>query len=88
MHGLEESHHYCFICRVSVITDHKPLVAIYRMMLQAYHTAAKNTIPNLSIHYMNIVQAWNTTMRQTEIKSTWYVHNHQCKSHTLPYQTA
>ena len=28
LHGLEEFHHYCFVCEVHVITDHNPLVAI------------------------------------------------------------
>ena len=30
LHGLENYHHYCFSCLVSVITDHKPLVAIFK----------------------------------------------------------
>ena len=30
LHGLEKFHHYCFAREVSVLTDHKPLVAISR----------------------------------------------------------
>ena len=30
LHGLEEIHHYCFTHKVSMITDHKPLVAIFK----------------------------------------------------------
>ena len=30
MHGLERFHHYCFAREVSIITDHKPLVAIFK----------------------------------------------------------
>ena len=30
LHGLEKFHHYCFTCEVSVITDHKPMVAIFK----------------------------------------------------------
>ena len=30
LHGLEKFHHYCFGREVIVITDHKPLVAIFK----------------------------------------------------------
>ena len=30
LHGLEKFHHYCFAREVSIITDHKPLVAIFK----------------------------------------------------------
>ena len=30
LHGLDKFHHYCFAREVSIITDHKPLVAIFR----------------------------------------------------------
>ena len=30
LHGLEKFHHYCFAREVHIITDHKPLVAIFR----------------------------------------------------------
>ena len=30
LHSLEEYQHYCFTCQVSVIRDHKSLVAIFR----------------------------------------------------------
>ena len=30
LHGLERFHHYCFAKEVSIITDHKPLVAIFK----------------------------------------------------------
>ena len=30
LYGLEKFHHYCFACEVSLITDHKPLMAIFR----------------------------------------------------------
>ena len=29
LHGLYKFHHYCFAREVSIITDHKPLVAIF-----------------------------------------------------------
>ena len=32
LHGLEKSNNYCFTCKVSVITDHKLLVAIFKEM--------------------------------------------------------
>ena len=30
LHGLEKFHHYCFARDVNVITNHKPLVAIFK----------------------------------------------------------
>ena len=30
LHGLEEFHHYHFVREVYVITDHKPLVSIFK----------------------------------------------------------
>ena len=29
LHGLEKFHHYCFERDLSIITDHKPLIAIF-----------------------------------------------------------
>ena len=38
LHGLEKSHHYCFTREIHIITNHKPLVAIFKkdvaMLLQ------------------------------------------------------
>ena len=40
LHGLEKFHHYCFAREVHIITNHKPLVAIFkRKMWQHYHSA-------------------------------------------------
>ena len=30
LHGLKKFHHYCFVREVYVITDHKPLVSIFK----------------------------------------------------------
>ena len=30
LHGLEKFHHYCFAREVHIITDHKPLVTIFK----------------------------------------------------------
>ena len=30
LHGLEKIHHFCFTREVSIITNHKPLVAIFK----------------------------------------------------------
>ena len=42
LHGLEKFHHYCFARNVNVITNHKPLVAIFKKdlvtLLQRIHT--------------------------------------------------
>ena len=30
LHGLEKNHHYCFTREIGIITDHKPMVAIFK----------------------------------------------------------
>ena len=30
LHGLKKCHHYCFAREVSIITDHKPLIVIFK----------------------------------------------------------
>ena len=37
LHGLEKFHHYCFTREVHVITNHKPLVSIFKRMWQCCH---------------------------------------------------
>ena len=33
LHGLEKSHHYCFTREVYIITNHKPLVAVFKKVV-------------------------------------------------------
>ena len=37
LHGSEKFHYHCFTREVSVVTDHKPLVAILKKIWQHYH---------------------------------------------------
>ena len=37
LHGLEKFHHYCSVRDVNVITDHKPLVTIFKKTQKPYH---------------------------------------------------
>ena len=39
LHGLKKFHHYCFAKEVHIVTDHKPLIAIFKKRLQCYHKA-------------------------------------------------
>ena len=39
LNGLEKFHHYCFTREVRIITDDKPLVAIFKKTWQCYHNA-------------------------------------------------
>ena len=39
LHRLKKFHHYCFARKVHIITNHKPLVAIFKKMWQHYHSA-------------------------------------------------
>ena len=35
--GLTKFHHYCFVREVSIITDHKPLIVIFKKDVAHYH---------------------------------------------------
>ena len=37
LYGLDKFHHYCFARDVNVITDHRPLVVIFKKGVAAYH---------------------------------------------------
>ena len=37
LHGLQKFHHYCFGQEVLVITDHKPLVSMFKKKWPPYH---------------------------------------------------
>ena len=39
LHGLKKFHHHCFAREILVITDHKPLVAIFKKIWQHYCSA-------------------------------------------------
>ena len=38
LHGLKKSHHHCYARKVLIITNYRPLVAIFKKMWQHYHS--------------------------------------------------
>ena len=62
-HSLEKFHHYCFDCKVSVMTDHKQLVAIFEKDVASLFTqTTKNNIAHPPIYHKNSVQTRTTTI--------------------------
>ena len=54
LYWLEIFHHPCFVREVSIITDHKPLVAIFKNDIETTVTSTKNTSIQSEIH----IKAW------------------------------
>ena len=79
LHGVEKFCHYCFAREVSIITDHKPLVAIFKNMLQhcckEYNEFSSGYINSESKYYTNLDQIWSkqtcfpdTTISKTKVQ--------------------
>ena len=54
-HGLEKIHYYIFSYEVSINTDHKTLVGIFKKVLQACNTVSKYPASNTPIQHQNII---------------------------------
>ena len=66
LHGLEKSYHYSFTYEVSMLTDHKPLVAIFKKDVAALLQRLQWIL--LCIHQLRIIILY---------KSVWLTkHNH------------
>ena len=51
-------HHYCFVRENSIITDHKPLVAILKRGSNTNTQITINSTQNIPIVSQNHIQAW------------------------------
>ena len=59
LHGLERFHHYCFAGEVLIITDHKPLVAIFKKRCGNTITVhTMHSFKNSSIQGPDYIQTW------------------------------
>ena len=58
LHGLEKFHHYCFVREVGIITDHKPLVAIFNRDVPMLSENTMNSSQNTPIQSQNHIQTW------------------------------
>ena len=57
LNGLEKVHHYHFTCKVIVITDHKPVVAILREYVASLSWRLHRILPCMhQYHHKNTVQ--------------------------------
>ena len=52
LYDLEKFNHYCFICKVNVITDHKLLAAIFKKDVVILSQMFQSILPH--IHQYNI----------------------------------
>ena len=63
LHSLEKLHHYCFVREVSIITDHKPLVAnLQKMSDYAISENTMNSPQNTSVQSKNNIQTWTRSI--------------------------
>ena len=59
LHGLKKFHHYCFAREVLMITDYKPLVAIFNKRCgNTITTHTMHSFKNSSIQDPDYVQTW------------------------------
>ena len=76
LHGLKKFCHYCFAREVSIITDHKPFVAIFQNMLQHCHkeyNEFSSGYINSESKYdtnLNCICSWQTGFPDTTIRKT------------------
>ena len=55
MHGLEKFHHYCFVREVSIITDHKPLVAIFKKDVAILSQCIQHILIRIQQYWVRII---------------------------------
>ena len=84
LHGLETFHHYCFVLDTHVITDHKPLVAIFKKdvamlskhiqhILLKFINIGSNFFTNPGQKYLLQTGCHNTTTKKAKmnLSETW-----------------
>ena len=59
LYRLEKFHHYCFARKVSIITDYKPLVIIFKNCSNITTETTVNSVKNTAIQSENHLQAWS-----------------------------
>ena len=74
LHGLKKFHHYCFAREVHVITDHKPLVAIFKKDVAMLSQCIQHIL--LQMHQYR-VQILYTPGPEIFIADWLFQHNHQ-----------
>ena len=62
LHGLERYCHYCFAREVSIITNHKPLVAIFKKCCNTVTKNAKHSPQETPILSQGSIQAWTRSL--------------------------
>ena len=89
LHSLEKFHHYCLACKVSIITDHKPLLAILRKEVATLPQRLQQILLCINqytiriLHKMGLhlyMAKWLSTQNHTECKDKKnhrYVAKHQ-----------
>ena len=66
MHGLKKFHHYCFTREVHIITDHKPLVAIF----QKHMAMLSQCIQHILLNFIIIEPKFFTNLGQNYLLQT------------------
>ena len=66
LHGLKKFHHYCFAREVHIITDHKPLVAIFKKDVPML----SQSIQHILLQIINIGSTFFTNLGQKYLLQT------------------
>ena len=83
LHGLKKFCHYCFAREVSIITDHKPLVVIFKEDVATLSQKKLNSAQNTPIKSQNHIQTWTACVhhrlalqtephRKQKCRNTWH----------------
>ena len=62
LYGLEKLNHYCFVWEMSIFTDHKPLVTIFREDVPTLSKTTMNSTQNTPIQSQDHIQTWTRSI--------------------------
>ena len=62
LHGLEEYHYYCFTRDVSIMTDHKAMVGLFKKGVATLSQIMAHPYQNLPIHSKYNIQTWTRSV--------------------------
>ena len=77
LYMFEKFHHDCFVREVSIITDHKPLVTIFKKDVAILSTL--NSAKNTSIQSKNHIQAWTRSIHSGQAIQTKPQQRQRCR---------
>ena len=62
LYGLEKFHHYCFVREASIITDHKPLITIFKKDVATVPHRLQSILLRIHQHRIRIIYKTQTRL--------------------------